>query len=87
MAKMSDPLTREDFLGLIFMFSGLLCFGLPFTLTDADGRPVLFGVTLRVACTSLAVSKRKLVLIFSLVLFLLFRLAWALVGTRPLSQH
>jgi hypothetical protein len=79
--------TRDTILGLLFTFSGLLAFGLSFTLMQADGRPYLFcGCLIVCALSLLFVDKRKQIFLGT-VAFILLRLVWAAVVTGLQMLH
>lgn len=73
---------KDRFLGGIFCLSGLACFGLSFTLFQADGRPYLFCslLLLCILCLILAESrKNRTGFVIGFFVFLAVRLVWALV--------
>jgi hypothetical protein len=74
------PSTKDQILGVIFVICALLCFGLSFTLFQANGRPVLFGgclVTCGV-CLTFADNRKGIALAF--VIFLGIRVIWAFIA-------
>jgi glucose dehydrogenase len=79
--------TKDTILGILFTFSGLLAFGLSFTLTQSDGRPYLFCFCLAVCILSLLFTKQKKEIFWGTIVFILLRLAWATVITGLQMLH
>jgi hypothetical protein len=73
----NEPSAKDRVLGVVFGFSGLLCFALSFTVLNPNGRPVLFFSCLCVCLVCLAFVDNKKGVVLGFLLFLLLRTIWA----------
>jgi len=74
-----SPSTKDQVLGVVFVVSGLLGFGLSFTMLQANGRPVLFGVCVAICVACLGFSQNKKGIGLAFIGFLAIRMIWALI--------
>jgi hypothetical protein len=79
--RQGDSSRKDIALGTVFVFTGLFCFALSFTLFQANGRPVLFFASLAICLGSLAFANSKKGLLLGLLLFAAVRLIWSVVIT------
>ena len=73
------PSTKDRILGTLFLFSGLLGFGLSFTLLHEHGRPILFGVCLLTCTVCITFADNRKGISLGFLAFLLLRAGIALV--------
>jgi hypothetical protein len=78
----NQPSRKDVALGVVFSFSGLLAFALSFTLSDADGRPILFAACIALCIVCLIFATNKTGVLLGFAAFILVRLAWALAVTH-----
>lgn len=74
---------RERVVGMVAVASGMLAFGLSFTITHANGRPILFAFSLLMCLVSLLISKYKLQVIGAFFSFLVLRVVITIVLRPP----
>jgi hypothetical protein len=73
------PSTKDELLGVVFVFSSLLGFALSFTVLQSNGRPVLFTVCVLVSVLCLALANNKKGIALGFLAFLALRTVWALI--------
>jgi hypothetical protein len=73
------PSTKDQVLGVIFVISAMLCFGLSFTLFQPNGRPFLFGGCLLICGVCLAFADNRKGIALAFVVFLGIRVVWAFI--------
>ena len=66
-------------LGAVFIASSFLVLALSFTLSDSDGRPILFSVALAVSLVCLWQAHHRLALVVAFVAMLALRILWGFI--------
>ena len=74
-----SPSVKDQVLGIVFVVSALLCFGLSFTLFQPNGRPFLFISCFLFCLICLTLSENKKGIGLAFVGFLAIRMLWAVI--------
>jgi hypothetical protein len=79
--KRNDLSAKDRIIGGIFCLSGLVCFGLSFTIFRADGRPYLFCFLFLLCALCIIFAdnrKTRINFILGFITFLAIRCIWTL---------